>query len=184
MADNPTPNGTAQLAVGIGASIIGILVVEGSKRLANAIVGDPHEIESQKYEEMHRRLEGKHYHIPMAEDLVSPARVTPVRRQPVARLAVKEAGSPVMEHVRETLRHLDAAMVSTTCGVCQKELKAAKAVVEERSAIIMRADQKQQVMRQLKDAGKIPQNVRWDMLNPKQKKFINEVVERSIKNGY
>lgn len=102
----------------------------------------------------------------------------------MSRLAVKEAGSPVMEHVRETLRHLDAAMGSTTCGVCQKELKAAKAVVEERSAIIVRADQKQQVMRQLKDAGKIPQNVRWDMLNPKQKKFINEVVERSIKNGY
>jgi hypothetical protein len=183
MADNPTPGINSQLVYGIGASIIGALFVEGSKRLANAIVGDPHEIEAQKYEEMHRRLEGKHYHIPTVEEPVTRARVAPIRRQPVARLAVKEAGSPVMEHVRETLRHLDAAMGSTTCGVCQKELKAAKAVVEERSAIIVRADQKQQVMRQLKDAGKIPQNVRWDMLNPKQKKFINEVVERSIKNG-
>lgn len=179
------PLAANSLLGGIIASTVVIGVNAGVRRLADAIAGDPLEIEAQKYELMHRRLSERNFYIPpAAQDSAPVSRVRSVARQmPVKRIAIAEAGSPVMEHVRASLKHLDEAKASTTCGVCKKHIDAAKQQVVEQSEVIVRADAKQQVMRQLKAAGKLPQKVRWDQLKPEQKHFIDKVVERSIKNG-
>lgn len=182
---NNNPLAGNSILGGIIASTIAIGVTAVGRKLADTIVGDPLEIEAQKYEAMHQRLSGRHFYIPpAAQDPVPVSRARPVaRQQPVRKIAIAEAGSPVMEHIRASLKHLDEAKASTTCGVCQKHLDAAKKEVVEQSEIIVKADSKQQVMRQLKAAGKLPPKVRWDQLSPKQKRFIDNVVERSIKNG-
>jgi hypothetical protein len=169
------------LLVGIGTMAAGALVVELSKHFANVVIGSSEKLEAEKYEEMHRRLDGKNFHI---------AR-TPMPRDPVSRIRSRVMGpgkhdnsvSPVMEHIHGALQQLEEAKKSTRCGVCQKGAAAAIEAVKRESEVIVRADSKYQVIQDLKNAGKLPKDARWDKLNPGQKKFINDYVERRIQHG-
>ena len=171
---------TNPLLIAIATTVAGIAFVEISKKVADAVVGNPAELEAQKYEIMHQRLEGRQFFLPREDAALVPPPKTGSRRS----LGVsKDEASPVMTHIREALHHLELAEQSTKCGVCRKGAAAAQKAVIQESAVIARADSKSQVIQQLKAAGKIPQSARWDMLNPKQKKFINAVAERSIQNA-
>jgi len=172
--------GSNAIVIGLGTAIAGAIIVGLSKHVANAVIGDPRAIDEQKYEEMHRRLEGKSFHI--SKPLVREEPVSRVGSKVVGRTAMKK-GAPVMEYVHRSIQQLEDAKKSTNCGVCQKEIDASIASIKNHSQIIVRADGKQQIIEDLKAAGKLPKNARWDKLNSEQRKFINNYVERSIANG-
>ena len=174
-------DGGKAILIGLGTAIAGVVIVEASKHLANAVVGDPHAIDEQKYEEMHRRLAGKSFHI--SKPLVREDAVSPLGAKVAGRTVVRKKGAPVMEYVHRSIQQLEDAKKSTNCGVCQKEIDASIASIKNHSQIIVRADGKQQVIEDLKSAGKLPKDARWDKLNSEQRKFINNYVERSIVNG-
>ncbi len=161
-------------------AIAGFVVAEVSRRVANAMVGDPAIMEAEKYDEMHRRLNEQNIRGPRTPVTPRPA----VAHTSGRKLSVsKEKGSPVMNHVREAMNQLALAEKSTNCGVCRKGAAAARDAVKRESEIIVRADSKSQIIQELKTAGKLPKTARWDKLSPDQKSFINRVVEGSIQNG-
>jgi hypothetical protein len=162
--------------------VAGGIIVELSKHFANAVVGSPEKLEAEKFEEMHRRLDGRSFQISRSSPTAEP---TPARRTGVARTGrtTDKTTSPVMEHVREAMNHLALAEKATNCGVCKKGAAAAREAVKRESEVIVRADSKYNVIQDLKAAGAIPEDSRWDKLKPEQKSWINKKVERSIQNG-
>jgi hypothetical protein len=173
------------LMVGIASLVGGTIVIGLSKKLANAVVGNPDEIEAQKYEVMHQRLAQRNFYIPRESSSTGTAEPRKqASRSPRSSPSPKKVQSAaVMDHIRGALQELEAAKGVTKCGVCQKGITAAIAAVKDESAVIARADSKFQVLQELKDAGKIPATASWYTLKPKQKEFINKVAEkRSIKS--
>jgi hypothetical protein len=169
------------LMVGIASIVGGTIVVGLSKRLADAVVGDPDEIEAKKYEVMHERLSKRDFYIPRESSSTG----TPEpRRQKSHRASPQKVDSPaVMDHIRGALQELETAKGATKCGVCQKGITAAIAAVKEESAVIARADSKFKVLQELKDAGKIPVTASWYTLKPRQKEFITKVAEKRSINS-
>ncbi len=172
--------GRDAIVIGLGTAVAGAIIVGLSKHIANVVVGDPRVIDEQKFEEMHRRLEGKSFHI--SKPLVQDEPVARVGSKVVGR-AVRKKSAPVMDYIHDSIQQLEEAKKSTKCGVCLKEIDASIASIKDHSQIIVRADSKQQIIEDLKAAGKLPKNARWDKLNSEQRKFINNYVERSIANG-
>ena len=174
MAGTGTNSIGQPLVAGLVTLVSTVAIGEVSKRLANAISGDPEEHEAQRYEAISRKIDQAQFHIPR------PAEEGGAAPRKIVRQGTSKG--QVMDHVHEALEQLDEAEKSTRCGVCIKGIKAAKKAVIENSQIIVRADSKYQIMQDLKVAGKIPKDATWATLNPKQKQFINQRVERSIQN--
>jgi len=172
------------LMVGIASIVGGAIVVGLSKKLADAVVGDPDKLDEEKYELMHQRLSQRQFYIPPPGNSTTFGTAgSPEPRQQMShhrndRPSVSVTGP--MEYVRGALQNLEEAKGTTKCGVCQKELNASIEMLKSKTAVIARADMKYKFLQELKSAGKIPEGTSWYSLKPKQKEFINRKVEEAM----
>lgn len=172
------------LMLGIASIVGGTIVVGLSKKIADAVVGDPDKLDEEKYELMQQRLAQRQFYIPPPgnsttfESAGSPEPRRQMSHHKPVNSNVSTTGP--MEYVRGALQSLEEAKGTTKCGVCQKELTESIKMLKSKTAVIARADMKYQFLQDLKSAGKIPESASWYSLKPKQKEFINRKVEEAM----
>jgi len=160
---------TGAVGVAIATAITSVIIAKLSGKLADMISGDPKDADERMYDEIHGKIGKASFQISSPTSKVASRKIKIVMDQP-----------STMAFVKGAIEQLEKAEKSTNCGVCKKKLLAAKQAVITEAKVIGTSDAKYQVMKDLKKAGKIPTNAKWNQLSHEQKNFINKIVEKGV----
>lgn len=168
MAGQGPGPGVDAIGVAVATAITSVIITALSGKVADVLAGSGEGDTDKMYEEFHSKIGKSRFHIEPGKKVVS-RKIETMMDQP-----------QTMAFVNGAIEQLKEAKKTTHCGVCQKKLDAAIHAVVTEAKIIKVSDAKWQIIQALKEAGKIPKNLKWDQMTPKQKSFINKLAEKGV----